>query len=234
MNINKHIFCAIDFSDINDAISKIEIIKNEVGGIKLGLEFFIANGLNGVNKIREFGLPIFLDLKLHDIPNTVLKAFKASAEVNPDYFSVHLTGGTEILKKLNDVKKEIKIVGITMLTSLDSNHLKSFGINMQPLDFVKKLVAIANNNSVDAIVCSPLEIVEIKKVITKSLEIITPGIRLKKDKNHDQKRFLSPGDALKNGSDILIIGRPITESPDPLGAIKIIKENIIESLKLKF
>ena len=86
MNINKHIFCAIDFSDINDAISKIEIIKNEVGGIKLGLEFFIANGLNGVNKIREFGLPIFLDLKLHDIPNTVLKAFKASAEVNPDYF----------------------------------------------------------------------------------------------------------------------------------------------------
>ena len=233
MNIKKHIFCAIDYSEIKDAISKINIVKNEIGGIKLGLEFFVANGLQGVKRIKDFGLPIFLDLKLHDIPNTVLKAFNASSIVKPDYFSVHLTGGTEMLKKLKEIKDEIKIVGITMLTSLNSDNLRSFGIRLKPIEFVKHLVTVAKNSSVDAIVCSPLEIIEVKKILPNNVEIITPGIRISDHKINDQKRFLSPGKALKNGSDILIIGRPITESIDPIGAIKSIKEDIIKNLVIE-
>lgn len=228
LNAKKFLYCAIDYKEIEEAERLLSIISDAIGGIKLGLEFFISNGINGVNKLKKFNLPIFLDLKLHDIPNTVSEAIDAALIAKPDFISVHINGGTEMLKIISK-KKKTKIIGVTMLTSLDERDLLSFGINISVPEYVKKLVKLASEFDLDGVVCSPNELKMLREIYPKDFVLITPGIRLENSKkNDDQKRISSPGDAVKNGSDILIIGRPITRSKDPLFAIQNIKDDIIK------
>tara|TARA_B100000035_G_C20928512_1_gene521938 strand:+ start:132 stop:821 length:690 start_codon:yes stop_codon:yes gene_type:complete len=225
MNTKKFIFCALDFTDLKKTLDFTEIIKNDVGGIKLGLEFFCKNGPQGVEKIKKFGLPVFLDLKLHDIPNTVKKSLKNVLSLEPEYLTVHLSGGYKMIEILQDIKKGTKIIGVSLLTSLDNGDLKNMGINLDTQEFVEHLVETGVNAGIDGVVSSAIEVRNLKKKFN-NLIFVTPGIRLYSDKKNDQKRIESPRSAIASGSDLLVIGRPITESKNPIIAINEIINNI--------
>ena len=225
MNTKKFIFCALDFTDLKKTLDFTKIIKNEVGGIKLGLEFFSKNGPQGVEKIKRFGLPVFLDLKLHDIPNTVKQSLKNVLSLEPDYLTVHLSGGYKMIEILQDIKQKTKIIGVSLLTSLDNEDLKGMGINLNTAEYVENLVKIGVNAGIDGIVASAKEVRNLKKKFS-DLIFVTPGIRLFSDKIDDQKRIDSPRSAITSGSDILVIGRPITESKNPIISINEIINNI--------
>ena len=225
MNTKRFIFCALDFTDLKKTLDFTEIIKNNVGGIKLGLEFFSKNGPQGVEKMKKFGLPIFLDLKLHDIPNTVKQSLKNVLSLEPDFLTVHLSGGYRMIEVLQDIKKQTKIIGVSLLTSLDNEDLKNMGINLDSREFVEHLVKIGVNAGIDGIVSSAQEVDNLKKKFN-DLIFVTPGIRLSSDKTDDQKRTKSPRSAIASGSDLLVIGRPITESKNPVSSINEIINNI--------
>jgi len=225
MNTKRFIFCALDFTDLKKTLDFTEIIKNNIGGIKLGLEFFSKNGPQGVEKMKKFGLPIFLDLKLHDIPNTVKKSLKNLLSLEPDFLTVHLSGGYRMIEALQDIKKQTKIIGVSLLTSLDNEDLKNMGINLKSDEFVEHLVKIGVNAGIDGIVSSAQEVDNLKKKFNDLL-FVTPGIRLYSDKTDDQKRTKSPKSAIASGSDLLVIGRPITESKNPVSSINEIINNI--------
>ena len=225
MNTKRFIFCALDFTDLKKTLDFTEIIKNNIGGIKLGLEFFSKNGPQGVEKMKKFGLPIFLDLKLHDIPNTVKQSLKNVLSLEPDFLTVHLSGGYRMIEVLQDIKKQTKIIGVSLLTSLDNEDLKNMGINLKSNEFVEHLVKIGVNAGIDGIVSSAQEVDNLKKKFN-DLIFVTPGIRLSSDKTDDQKRTKSPRSAIASGSDLLVIGRPITESKNPVSSINEIINNI--------
>ena len=225
MNTKRFIFCALDFTDLKKTLDFTEIIKNNVGGIKLGLEFFSKNGPQGVEKMKKFGLPIFLDLKLHDIPNTVKQSLKNVLSLEPDFLTVHLSGGYRMIEALQDIKKQTKIIGVSLLTSLDNEDLKNMGINLKSNEFVEHLVKIGVNAGIDGIVSSAQEVDNLKKKFN-DLIFVTPGIRLSSDKTDDQKRTKSPRSAIASGSDLLVIGRPITKSKNPVISINQIINNI--------
>ncbi len=226
MNYKDNIFCAIDFTKIEESKKFISKISDHVGGIKIGLEFFSENGPQGVIEIKKMGLPIFLDMKLKDIPNTAKKSAKNLIKLKPDYLSVHLSGGYSMLKEIISIKETTKILGVSMLTSLDNKDLKSFGYNLSSLKYVENLAKIGEKAGVDGLVSSAHEVAYLKERLNnKKLLYITPGIRLPQNSLNDQKRVVSPSDAIKSGSSILIIGRSITQSNDPIDSInKIIKE----------
>ena len=208
MKKNK-IFVACDstnISKIKKIISKTQNSKIKVG-YKFGLEFFNSRGGRPfLSKLKN--KTIFADLKLHDIPNTCVSTVKAIKDLKINYLTIHISSGLEALKATKKVSGKIKLIGVTILTSLDNKALKDIGFNKDVKKLVLHQAKIANKAKLDAIVCSAQELKLVKKVFKK--EIITPGIRLN-TKLHDQKRVLTPKQAYKNGSDWLVIGRPITK-----------------------
>ena len=225
MSLKKKIFCALDFSELDQTIQFTDKIKDHIGGIKIGLEFFCKNGPAGVEKMKEFELPIFLDLKLHDIPNTVAKAFRNLESLSPDYLTVHLNGGKKMINELIKYKKKTKIIGVSMLTSLDQKDLKESGIMCDENSYVEKLVKIGVSSGIDGVVSSPREVKLLRKKF-ENLILVTPGIRLPNENKNDQKRTETPAKAIKDGSSMLIIGRTITKSSDPILSIEKIIQNI--------
>ena len=208
MKKNK-IFVACDstnISKIKNIISKTRNSKIKVG-YKFGLEFL--NSKNGRPFLSKFkNETIFADLKLHDIPNTCASTIKAMKDLKINYLTIHISSGLEALKATKKVSGKIKLIGVTILTSLDNKSLKDIGFNKDVKKLVLHQARIANKAKLDAIVCSAHEVKLVKKVFKK--EIITPGIRFN-SKSNDQKRVLTPKQAYKNGSDWLVIGRPITK-----------------------
>ena len=207
--MNNKIFIACDTTNI----SKIKKIINNTQssklkiGYKFGLEFL--NSKNGRKFVQNLKNKIvFADLKLHDIPNTCASTVKAIKDMKVNYLTIHISSGLEALKAAKKVSGKIKLIGVTMLTSLDNKALREIGFNQDIKKIVLTQARLANKAKLDAIVCSAREIKIIKKVFKK--EIITPGIRFSSKKN-DQKRILTPKQAYKNGSDWLVIGRPITK-----------------------
>ena len=206
-------------------------IFRHVGGVKVGLEFFVKYGIEGVLKIKKFGIPIFLDLKLHDIPNTVKNTAENILKIKPHLLTIHLAGGSEMVKQVCSVKEDTKIIGVTMLTSLDRNDLKACGVEIPESEFVENLTNLGLKSGIDGIVSSPLELIKLKRKFGTSLIYVTPGIRLSENKKNDQKRVSSPGQAVVNGSSILVVGRPITTSPNPIKSIEEILSNIRENIE---
>ena len=208
MKKNK-IFVACDstnISKIKNIIQKTNISELKIG-YKFGLEFLNSkNGRNFISKLKN--KIIFADLKLHDIPNTCLSTVKAIKDLKINYLTVHISSGFEALKSAKKVSGKIKLVGVTVLTSLDNKALKEIGFNSNVKKLVLQQARLANKAKLDAIVCSAQEVEIVKRVFNK--EIITPGIRFD-SKTNDQIRTLSPKQAYKNGSDWLVIGRPITK-----------------------
>ncbi len=216
---NNPIFCAIDTSDIDKAVALVNQISPHIGGIKLGLEFFTSSGLLGLEKIKKLEIPIFIDLKLYDIPNTVKQALSNILQFEPEYTTLHISGGSEMLIECVNVRDKFnsraKLIGVTMLTSFNDTLISEIGIEKSIKENVKRLTQLAVDCGMDGIVCSPLEIVEVKNTHESKLQIISPGIRGKEDVSHDQKRTLSAKEAIEAGADILVVGRPITNAQDP-------------------
>ena len=208
MKKNK-IFVACDstnISKIQKIIKKTQNSKIKIG-YKFGLEFLNSKrGRSFLSRLKN--KTIFADLKLHDIPNTCASTVKAIKDLKINYLTIHLSSGLEALKATKNVSGKIKLIGVTVLTSLDNNSLKEIGFNKDVKNLVLHQAKLANKAGLDAIVCSAQEVRIVKKVFKK--EIITPGIRLN-SKSHDQKRVLTPKQAYKNGSDWLVMGRPITQ-----------------------
>ena len=227
------IILALDVNSLTKAQSIVSDLKNYIGGIKIGMEFFNSFGPEGVRDISKFDIPIFLDLKLHDIPMTVYKTVKTLMELDIAIINVHSSGGREMLeaaaKARNEFKdKSTKLIAVTVLTSLDDNDIKEIGYRENSEGLVLRLASLAKDSGLDGVVCSAKEISLIKEKLGKDFIIVVPGIRLKDDNKNDQKRLTSPKNAIVSGADLLVIGRPITDSKDPLKAIDNILKNIKE------
>ncbi|MDC0140880.1 orotidine-5'-phosphate decarboxylase [Pelagibacteraceae bacterium] len=228
--MNKKIIVALDLDNKNKALELVNKLKKEVYAFKIGHEFFYNFGIQGYKEIYNICPRIFLDLKLHDIPNTVQKGLKAISKLKPIFTTIHISGGDDMQKssKLKNNKKT-NILGVTILTSLDKKqtlkYYKEKSINI----LVKKFANYAKKNNLSGLVCSPLEINIVRKEVGKKMILVVPGIRPNKryfSKKDDQKRTLTPKEAINLGADFLVIGRPITESPNPLKTIKEINISI--------
>ena len=233
MGLQKKIIVALDTTDVDKALNLTKLIP-DVGAFKLGLEYFCANGPSGIKVIAQTGVNIFLDLKFHDIPNTVIGAIQASLNMQPYMMTVHLSGGFNMLKKSMDsikssyVKSSLKrplILGVSVLTSIDNTDFDSLGLSGKVEDQVLRLGQLAISAGLDGLVCSAKELKILRREFGSNLVLVTPGIRLKDGEINDQKRIVTPNQALTDGANYLVIGRPITASKDPKQALtNIIKE----------
>ena len=209
------IFVALDTPDLERARTIATRVHHHVGGIKLGLEFFMANGRAGVREMAEIGLPIFLDLKFHDIPNTVAKAIMALRPLEPAILTVHAAGGRAMLEDAKAAAPTgTKVVAVTTLTSLDGTDLASIGCPDNPHAQVLRLTELAMSAGVDGVVCSGAEVAAAKKLWPKGFFVV-PGVRPANGTAGDQKRVVTPRAAVDAGASILVVGRPITAAEDP-------------------
>jgi len=213
--MSSRVFVALDTPDLEKAKAIAQRVHNHVGGIKLGLEFFMANGRAGVREMADLGLPIFLDLKLHDIPNTVAKAIMALRPLEPSILTVHAAGGRSMLEDAKAAAPTgTKVVAVTTLTSLDARDLASIGCPDDPHTQVVRLTELAMQAGVDGVVCSGEEVAAAKAIWPKGFFVV-PGVRPANGALGDQKRVVTPRQALDSGASILVIGRPITQAEDP-------------------
>ena len=224
------IFCAIDRPDREGAVTLARDLAGLIGGVKLGLEFFTAQGPDGVRAVAETGLPVFLDLKLHDIPNTVAGAVRAAASLGARYLTLHASGGPAMLEAAADAAAAAadptRLLAITVLTSLDREDLARVGVRSDVLDQALLLASLALSSGIDGVVCSPLEVAHLRSALGADALIAVPGIRPAESEAGDQKRVMTPAKALAAGADLLVIGRPITEAPEPVAAAR----NLLASL----
>jgi orotidine-5'-phosphate decarboxylase len=221
------IFVALDTPDVHRAAAIARDVCGLAGGVKLGLEFFCANGHEGVLRMAEHQMPVFLDLKLHDIPNTVGKAVEALARLEPAILTVHAAGGRAMMAAAKAAAPPAtKVVGVTVLTSLDATDLAKTGVAGSPGDQVKRLADLAGEAGIDGIVCSGEEVAAARDVWPEGFFVV-PGVRPEGADVADQKRIVTPFDALNDGASVLVIGRPITGAADPAQAIR----DITASLK---
>jgi orotidine-5'-phosphate decarboxylase len=222
---NKNIFVACDVSSHKEIINLLELIHEDISGIKIGLQYITQRSPEEIRQLSKFKKPIFYDGKFFDIKNTLVESIKSLKDLNVSYATVHLLNGLDALKAANQAAQEINLnlLGVSVLTSFSNEDIESLGFNSKVEDLVKRLVKIAMEANLHGVICSPLEIKIIKEIAPK-LKCFTPGIRMGNEKN-DQKRTMTANEAIKEGSDCLIIGRPITKG-DPKENIK----NILSSI----
>jgi orotidine-5'-phosphate decarboxylase len=223
--MSNNIFVACDVSSQSEILELLELIHKDISGIKIGLQYITQRSPKEIRELSKFKKPIFYDGKFFDIKNTLVESIKSLKTLNVSFATVHLLNGSESLIAANKAAKEINVnlLGVSVLTSFDDKDLESLGFNNKVEDQVKKLIKIAIQANLYGVICSPLEVKMIKE-IAPNLKCFTPGIRMKAKKN-DQKRTMNANEAIKEGSDYLIIGRPITEG-NPKENIK----NILSSI----
>jgi len=226
---NNRIIFALDVGNMDSARHWIRTLMGHVGWFKVGLELFTAVGPDVVKLVKDSGIKCFLDLKLHDIPNTVAGAVKSAVRTGADMMTIHLSGGramvTAALTAAQDESQAFgidrpKIVGVSVLTSLSGEDLKEIGIDKAPSEQVEHLARFAASCGTDGLVCSAEDLAHIRSNVPRALMLITPGIRPGWSQKGDQKRIATPSSALQAGADLLVIGRPISDSPDPVGAVQ--------------
>lgn len=224
--MSSRIYLAIDTTDLDHARALATKVKTHIGGLKLGLEFFCANGHHGVHEMAKIGLPLFLDLKLHDIPNTVAKAVQALRPLEPAVLTVHASGGRAMLEDAKAAASDhTRVVAVTVLTSLDTDDLSAIGINGDPGAQVSRLGALAHEAGLDGIVCSGHEVKAAHKAWRDGFFVV-PGVRPAGANVADQKRIVTPAQAVADGASILVIGRPISKAEDPLEAVRAIEATL--------
>ncbi len=223
---NKNIFVACDVSSQKEILDLLELIHEDISGIKIGLQYITQRSPEEIRELSKFKKPIFYDGKFFDIKNTLVESIKSLKDLNVNYATVHLLNGFDALKAANEAAEKInlRLLGVSILTSFENEDLENLGFNNKVEAQVKKLIKIAMDANLHGVICSPLEIKMIKEIAPR-LKCFTPGIRMK-DTKDDQKRTMSANEAIKEGSDCLIIGRPITKG-DPKENIK----NILLSIK---
>lgn len=216
------VFVALDTPDLSRALELAAAVKPHVGGLKVGLEFITALGPDAVASIVALGLPVFADTKFHDIPNTVAGASRAVAGLGVAMFNVHASGGEAMMRAAKEAAREVnpdvKTIAVTVLTSLADADLQSVGQSVPANAQVKRLANLAKTSGLDGVVCSPKEIALVREVCGRDFLIVTPGIRPAGADLADQRRVMTPAEAVRAGADVLVIGRPITGAKDPVQA----------------
>lgn len=229
------VYVALDTTDVAQAAALATSLKGLVAGVKLGLEFFTFCGPRGVEAVADLGMPLFLDLKLHDIPNTVAGAMRGIARLAPRLTTIHASGGLEMMKAAMDAAHEgaakagrpaTKVLAVTVLTSLDQAAMNAVGFGGSVLDQVTRLAVLAKEAGVDGLVCSPHEVAHVRQAVGPDMVLVVPGIRPAWSEAGDQKRFLTPKDAVAAGADYLVIGRPITGAASPAEAARRIADEL--------
>lgn len=223
------IIVALDVNTLKEEERLLDILSPHIRIFKIGIELFYSCGVKAVELVKKYDKEIFLDLKFHDIPNTVYAASKVAAKLGVFMFNVHASGGIDMMKKAVEGAEEESeklgvtrpnILGVTVLTSMDSEALKKAGINKSPEEQVLNLARLAKEAGLDGVVASPEEIVSIKKNIGKDFLIITPGVRPEGSEAGDQKRASAPKEAFERGADYIVIGRPVTKAKDPVKVLQ--------------
>jgi orotidine-5'-phosphate decarboxylase len=236
--MSAQIFLAIDTTEVTTAAAQAAATRGVVGGVKLGLEFFTANGPDGVRAVTGGGVPLFLDLKLHDIPNTVAGAVRAVTPLRPTLLTVHAAGGDAMLRAGLDAAGEAaaklgsarpRILGVTVLTSLAEADMGAIGQQGPIADQARRLAALAKSCGLDGVVCSPHEITALRAECGTAFLLVVPGIRPAWAAAGDQKRIMTPAEAARLGADYLVIGRPITAAEDPAAAARRIAAEVAAS-----
>jgi orotidine-5'-phosphate decarboxylase len=223
------VYCALDTTDPQAALALSRRLSGLVGGLKLGLEFFAANGPDGVRAVGTGGLPLFLDLKFHDIPNTVAGAIRGAVRLGPAMTTLHAGGGRAMMAAAVDAAADAAVkwgvarpclLAVTVLTSMSQEDLTEAGVGGRVVDQVKRLAALAQEAGVDGVVCSPHEVDSLRTQCGPDFQLVVPGIRPAWSAANDQKRVLTPAEAMAKGADWLVIGRPITAADDPAQAAR--------------
>jgi orotidine-5'-phosphate decarboxylase len=237
MKPHQRLFVALDTPDAGRARSLARALAGRVGGLKIGLELFTAHGPDLVRELGALGVPVFLDLKLHDIPNTVAGAAAAAAETGAAFLTVHALGGAAMMGRAVEAaskaaaragKATPTVLAVTVLTSHGEDSLAPLGIAGPAAAAVSRLVAVAREAGAGGIVCSPREVAAVREQFPEALRVV-PGIRLPGSTPDDQARTATPGEALSLGADLLVVGRPITASPDPVAAVEAIVAHIAQA-----
>ena len=208
---------ALDTTDLETALAWAAAVGPHVQTVKVGLELYLRHGADAVVKAREAsgGREVFLDLKLHDIPHTVEGAARSVAELAPDYLTVHASGGQDMVRAAVEALPGTVVVGVTILTSLSQSHLARMGITGSARDAVRRLAALAVSAGARGLVCSPLEVADVRREVGADVTLITPGVRPSGSAAGDQSRVATPEQALAAGADLLVVGRPLTAAADP-------------------
>jgi orotidine-5'-phosphate decarboxylase len=224
------VFCALDRPDLDGALALGRSLVDVVGGLKVGLEFVTANGPDGVRRVVDLGLPVFLDVKFHDIPNTVARAVRAAGALGVAMLNLHVAGGPAMLRAAVAAAEGLQprpwLLGVTVLTSVDDHDLAALGVGEPASDQVLRLADIARATGLDGVICSPHEIAALRRRCGVDFKLVVPGIRPRGSVPDDQKRIMSPKEAGALGADVLVIGRPITEAGDPRAAAQAIGAEI--------
>ena len=224
------IIVALDFADENSALALVDQLEPGRCRLKVGKELFTRSGPVLVNKLVKMGFDVFLDLKFHDIPNTVAKACQAGADLGVWMINVHAMGGRKMLEAAREAipvnASNPKLIAVTVLTSMGEEDLKDIGLNTTPAEQVKRLAFLTNECGLDGVVCSPQEINLLRETITTDFELVTPGIRPQWSVTGDQKRIMTPAQAMQQGSNYLVIGRPITQAEKPMAALEKIEQEL--------
>jgi orotidine-5'-phosphate decarboxylase len=223
--VTNPVYLALDLPTLDGARALAEKVKAHVGGLKLGLEFFCAHGHHGVHEIAHVGLPIFLDLKFHDIPNTVAGAMQAIHVLEPAIVTIHASGGRSMMEDAKAAAAAgTKVVAVTMLTSLDERDLTRTGVSGSAHDQVMRLAELAQIAGLDGIVCSGHEVGAVRKQWSDGFFVV-PGLRLN-GPSGDQKRVVTPRQARDDGASVLVVGRPISRAEDPVAAARAIEATL--------
>jgi len=229
------VFVALDTTDFDHARKLAADLGSAIGGLKLGLEFFNAHGPGGVRPFVEMGAPVFLDLKYHDIPNTVAGAARAAAKLGVSILNLHAQGGAAMMRAGLEAAKSIspstRVIAVTMLTSLADEDLPALGLQPPVGDQVLRLAMLARQCGLDGVVCSAHEIARLRRELGPDFLLVVPGIRPAGSALGDQRRVMGPAEALAAGANILVIGRPITGAPDPAQAARDIAQSLCISAR---
>ncbi|SMB92621.1 orotidine-5'-phosphate decarboxylase [Desulfonispora thiosulfatigenes DSM 11270] len=232
--MSSKLIVALDVNDLNEAKNLVTVLGDSVNYYKVGLELFLNTGGKVLEFLKDQKKKIFLDLKFHDIPNTVAQAAKWATTLGVDMFNVHASGGREMLQKVSEVVSETAkaqkidkplVIAVTILTSFNEEGITEVGYNGSIENLATNLAKLTKEGGLDGVVCSPKEVENIKKVCGREFITVCPGVRPKWSVSGDQKRIMTPKDAIEIGADFLVVGRPITKSNDPYeAAMKIINE----------
>ena len=229
--LDPKVIIALDYDSKEQALNFIKLLDPTTCRLKVGKEMFTHFGPDFVKEIVDKGFDVFLDLKFHDIPNTVAKAVKAAADLGIWMVNVHASGGRRMMEAAKDIlvpygDKAPLLIAVTVLTSMDQEDLIELGVNLTPAEQVKRLAKLAQLSGLDGVVCSSHEAEELKSLLGQSFKLVTPGIRPVGSEADDQRRIKTPKEAIESGSDYLVIGRPITQAQDPMATLKEINASL--------
>ncbi|MFK3863744.1 orotidine-5'-phosphate decarboxylase [Pseudoalteromonas rhizosphaerae] len=228
---SKKVLIALDYDDQQTALNFVKQLSPDTCRLKVGKEMFTYFGPAFVKELIDLGFDVFLDLKFHDIPNTVAKAVTAAAKMGVWMVNVHASGGVEMMTKAKQALEKFGdkaplLIAVTVLTSMDENELKRLGVEKTPAEQVIYLAKLAKESGLDGVVCSAQEAKQLKSLLGNDFKLVTPGIRPAGSDAGDQKRIMTPKQAIEDGSDYLVVGRPITQAADPVAVLKEINDSI--------